>query len=80
LYIGKKKKGIGTKDLKFFKEISMEKDFEMSATELIDYGYIIVHIYRSSDINFWNFLKTLELIMQIAQSKNKSFFCVVIGT
>jgi hypothetical protein len=49
----------------------MEKDFEMSVTELVDYGYIIAYIYRSPDSNFWIFLKTLELIIQIAQSKNK---------
>jgi hypothetical protein len=50
----------------------MEKDFEMSVTELAGYGYIIVCTYRSPDSKFWTFLKTLELIMQIAQSKNKT--------
>jgi exonuclease III len=65
------KKGIRTKDLKCFKGISMEKEFEMSVIELADHGYIIVCIYRSPDSNFWTFLKTLELIMQIAQSKTK---------
>ena len=43
----------------------------MSMTELVDYGYIIVCIYRSPDRNFWIFLKKLELIMQKIQSRNK---------
>jgi hypothetical protein len=34
------KKSICTKELNCFQGISMEKDFEMSATELVDYGYI----------------------------------------
>jgi len=33
----------------------MEKEFEMSVTELVDYGYIIVCIYRSPDSKFWTF-------------------------
>jgi len=41
----------------------VQKDFEMSVTELVDYGYIIVCIYRSPDSNLWIFLKDLELIM-----------------
>jgi hypothetical protein len=43
----------------------------MSATELVDYGYIIVCIYRSPDSNFWIFLKNLELLIQIVKSRNK---------
>jgi hypothetical protein len=42
----------------------------MSVTELVDYGYITVCIYRSPDSNFWTFLKTLELIIRIAEPKN----------
>jgi hypothetical protein len=45
------KKSIFTKDLNSFQDISVEKDFEMSMTELVVYGYIIVCIYRSSDSN-----------------------------
>jgi hypothetical protein len=40
-------------------------------TELVDYGYIIVCIYRSPDGNFWIFLKNLELIIQKIQARNK---------
>ena len=65
------KKGIRTKELNCFKGISAEKDFEMSVIELVDYGYITVRIYRSPDSKFWTFLKTLELTIQIAQSKRK---------
>jgi hypothetical protein len=35
------KKRICTKELNCFQGISMEKDFEMSAIELVDYGYVI---------------------------------------
>ena len=43
----------------------------MSVTELVDYGYIIVCIYRSPDGNLWIFLKNLQLIMWKIQSRNK---------
>jgi hypothetical protein len=52
----KKKKRICTKELNCFQGISMEKGFEMSATEWVEYGYIIVCIYRSPDSNLWIFL------------------------
>jgi hypothetical protein len=45
------------KNLNCFQDISAEKDFEVSATELVDYNYIIVCIYRSHDGNFCIFLK-----------------------
>jgi hypothetical protein len=53
-------KRICTKELNCFQGIGIEKDFEMSATELVDYGYIIVRIYRSPDSNLWIFLKVLN--------------------
>jgi len=71
MYICKKKKSICTKDLNSFQGVSVEKDFEMSMTELVGYGYIIICIYRSPDSNLWIFLKSLELIMQKIQSRNK---------
>jgi len=46
----------------------------MSVIELGDYGYIIVCIYRSPDSKFWNFIKTLELTMQLAKKKT-SYIC-----
>ena len=42
-------------ELNCFKGISVEKECEMSVTELVDYGYIIVCIYRSPDSKFWTF-------------------------
>ena len=48
-----------------------EKEFEMSVTELEDYGFIIVCIYRSPDSNFWTFFKTLDIIIKKIQSKRK---------
>ena len=61
------KKGIRTKELNCFKGISVEKEFEMSVIELVDYGCI----YRSQDSKFWTFFNTLELRIQIAQAKRK---------
>jgi hypothetical protein len=40
-----RKKGIRTKDLNCFKGNNVEKESEMSVTELVDFGYIIVCIY-----------------------------------
>jgi hypothetical protein len=65
------KKSICTKDVKCLQDISVEKDFEMSVSEVVTYGYIIVCIYRSPDGNFRVFLKNLELVIQKIQSKKK---------
>jgi len=51
------KNGIRTKELNCLKGIREEKEFEMSVTELVDCGFIIVCIYRSPDSKFWPFLK-----------------------
>ena len=68
------KNGIKTKELNYFKDLSEEKEFEMSATELVDYEFIILCIYRPPNSNFQNFLKILESIMQKIQSKKKKIF------
>jgi hypothetical protein len=68
------KKRICTKELNCIQGISMEKDSEMSAIELVDYGYIIICLYRSPDSNFWIFIKNLELIIQ-STVKKKLFLC-----
>jgi len=49
------KKGIRTKELNCFKGIGAEKEYEMSVIELVDYGNIIVCIYRSPNSKFWTF-------------------------
>ena len=67
-----KKKTFCIKDLNCSQDISVEKDFEVSMTELVDYGYIIVCVYRSPDGNFFIFeKKNLELMIQKIQSRNK---------
>ena len=50
----KKVKNFCTKDLNCSQDISVEKDFELSMTELVDYGYIIVCIYKSPNGIFWH--------------------------
>jgi exonuclease III len=64
------KKSICTKDVNF-RDISVEKGFEMSVVEVVTYGYFIVCIYRSPDGNFRLFLKNLELVIQKIQSKRE---------
>ena len=65
------RKNICTRELNCCQDISVEKDCEVSMTELVDCGYIVVCIYRSPDGKFWIFLKNLELIIQKIQSRNK---------
>jgi hypothetical protein len=67
----REKKSCTKKNLNNFQDVSVEKGFEVSITEFVDCGYIIVCIYRSPDGKFWIFLKYLELIMQTVQSTNK---------
>jgi len=65
------KKNIHTKDVNYLQGMSVEKDFEMSVSEVVTHGYIVVCIYRSPDGNFRVFLNNLELIIQKIQSKRK---------
>ena len=53
------RKNISTKNLICIQHISVEKDFEVSAIELVDYDYFIVCIYRAPDGKFWTFFKNL---------------------
>jgi hypothetical protein len=69
------KKGIRTNELNYLKGISVEKEYELSATKLADYGYVIVCIHRAPDRKFWSFFKTLQLTTQIAQSKRTKLMC-----
>jgi len=62
---------ICTKELNCSQDISVEKDCEVSMTELVDCGYIVVCIYRSSDGKFWIFLKNLQLLIKKIQSRNE---------
>jgi len=65
------KKNIHTKDVNYLQGMSVEKDFEMSVSEVVTHGYIVICIYRSPDGNFRVFLNNLELIIQKIQSKRK---------
>ena len=56
-------KNIYTKELNCFQGISMEKDFEVSAIDLLDLKYNIVCISRSPDSDIWIFFKNLEIVI-----------------
>jgi len=49
----------------------MEKDFEMTAVEIVDYKFIILCVYRSPDGDFSTFLRSLESVVQKVQARNK---------
>jgi len=49
----------------------MEKDFYVSAINLVIFKYITVCIYRLPDIDFWILLKNLEKVIQLVHSRNK---------
>jgi len=65
------KKDIRTKDVNYLQGMSVEKDFEISVSEVVTHGYIVVCIYRSPDGNFRVFLNNFELIIKKIQSKRK---------
>jgi len=60
-----------TKEINYLKGISKEKDFEMTAVEILDYKLLIVCEYRSPDGDFSTFLKSLESVIQKVQARNK---------
>ena len=51
-----------TKELYCLQELGGEKNFELSLIELLDYGTIVICIYRTSDGKFDIFLNSLELL------------------
>jgi hypothetical protein len=60
-----------TKEINYQKGISKEKDFEMTAVEILDYKLIIMCEYRSPDGDFSTFLRSLKSVIQKVQARNK---------
>ena len=60
-----------TKEVNYLQGISKEKDFEMTTVEILDYKLIIVCVYSSPDDDFSTFLRSLELVIQKVQARNK---------
>ena len=60
-----------TTAINYLKGISKEKDFEMTAVEILDYKLIILYMYRSRDGDFSTFLRSLESVIQKVQARNK---------
>ena len=52
-------KNISTEEVNYLQGISPEKDFEMSVSEVVTYGYVVICIYRSPDSNYRVFLKKI---------------------
>ena len=67
---------VQTKETNYLKGISKEKDFEITAVEILDYCVCVcvcvcVYIYRSPDGDFPPFLRSLESVIQKVQARNK---------
>jgi exonuclease III len=60
-----------TREVNYIKEIGKEKDFEMSAVEILDYDLIFVCVYRSSDGDFSIFIRNLESVIQKVKVRKK---------
>ena len=54
--------------------MSKEKDFKMTAVEILDYKLIIVCVCRLPDGDFSTFLRSLESVIQKVQARNKQLF------
>jgi hypothetical protein len=52
------KHNVQTKEINYLHGISKEKDFEMTAVEILDYKLIVVCVYRSPDGDFSTFLRS----------------------
>jgi exonuclease III len=58
---------VQTKEINYLQE----KDFEMTAVEIMDYKLIIVFVYRSPDGDFSTFFRSLESVIQKDEERNK---------
>jgi hypothetical protein len=65
------RKFLQTKQINYLYGIGLEKSFELSAFELLDLKIVIVHICRSADGNFNEFLHKLELVINRIQGSWK---------
>lgn len=70
VYMYKKKKKNHFYQRLHFQGFSTEKDFLVPVIEIVDFKYITVCIYRIPHSDFWIFLKNLEIVIQIAHSRN----------
>ena len=66
------KEHLSTKETKYCDTVNVDKEFELTATELIDKNVIILCIYRSPDGNFDNFLTKLDTVIQNIKQKKKT--------
>jgi exonuclease III len=60
-----------TREIKYTQGISKEKDFEISAVEIVDYNLIVVCVYRFPDGAFSIFLQNLESVIQKTKVKKR---------
>jgi exonuclease III len=65
------KKGIETREVNYFQNMSEERNFEMAVIELSECKITVVCIYRASDGNFREFLSKLELVIQKLSMKGR---------
>jgi hypothetical protein len=68
-----------TKQIHYLSETGQEKDFELSAVELLYIKTVIVCIYRSPESDLDAFLAKLEIVIRRIQENKKGLSFVVIG-
>lgn len=64
------------KEVKHRKDLCSEKEFEMSAVELVDFKCILMCIYRFPHSYIYRFLDKLETQIGKVQSKRNKIYCV----
>jgi exonuclease III len=67
---------LNTKEVTYLKVLCAEKDFELSAVELIDLNCLLICIYRSPSTDTQNFIdKLYRLLEKLQQSRKKLIIC-----
>lgn len=59
------------KDADYLKRLGCENTFELSAVEPLDFNFIPLYMYRSTDANFYEILYKLESVICKAKSRGK---------
>jgi exonuclease III len=62
-----------TKELKYLKDLYSEKEFEMSAVELVDFKFVVICVYKSAHTDVYGFLNKLETLSGKNQLNRKKF-------
>jgi exonuclease III len=62
---------LNTKEVTYLKDLCAEKDFELSAVELIDLDCLLICMYGSPSTDIQNFIDKLEILLEKVQERRK---------